>query len=238
MEKTERGSLLHGVFIFSGLIGMALIIGYTMLEFKSYERVVTVKGLSEREVPADIAVWPIRFSEAGNDLSSIYASMEKSQAKIIEYLQKKGFTPTEISIATPSIVDKMAQQYGGGTVAGLRYSASQGLTVRTGNVELVRMTMRTIAELGKTGIVFGGYEYQVQPQFLYTKLNDLKPQMIEEATRSARTVAEKFASDSNSKLGKIRTASQGQFSMEDLDVSTPHIKKIRVVSTVEYYLSD
>lgn len=238
MEKTERSSLILGLCIFCGLIGMAFIVGYTMLEFKSFERVVTVKGLSEREVPATIAVWPIRFSEASNDLSAIYTSMERSQIKIIEYLQKKGFTASEISIATPSIIDKMAQQYGGGNPVGLRYTASQGLTVRSGNVELVRSTMKTIVELGKSGIVLGGYEYQVQPQFLFTQLNDLKPEMIEEATRSARSVAEKFASDSNSKLGKIRSASQGQFSIEDLDVSTPHIKKVRVVSTVEYYLSD
>ncbi len=238
IDNSLKPSLITGAFIFFGLIGMAAVLGYSALEFKGYERVVTVKGLSEKEVPADVAVWVIRFSEASDDLSEIYASIDRTQSKIINYLVKKGFSQNEISIATPSVTDKLAQQYGDASKAGLRYTAMLGLTVRSSNIDLVRATMKSISELGKTGIVFGGMEYQTPPEFIYTKLNSIKPVMIEEATRSAREVAAKFASDSQSKLGKIRTASQGQFTVEDLDASTPHIKKVRVVSTVEFYLSD
>jgi hypothetical protein len=98
--------------------------------------------------------------------------------------------------------------------------------------------MSSLSELGKNGIVFSGEDYQAKTEYLFTKLNDVKPEMIEEATRNAREVASKFASDSNSSLGKIKKASQGQFSIEDRDKNNPHIKKVRVVSTVEYYLSD
>ena len=98
--------------------------------------------------------------------------------------------------------------------------------------------MGSLSKLGKRGIVFTGGNYQNQIEYLFTRLNEIKPEMIEEATQNARQVAHKFATDSQSKLGKIKTASQGQFSINPRDKNTPHIKKIRVVSTVAYYLSD
>lgn len=98
--------------------------------------------------------------------------------------------------------------------------------------------MRELSDLGKKGIVFSGGNYQSQTEYLFTRLNEVKPEMIEQATRKAREVAEKFASDSKSTLGKIRKATQGQFSISARDKNNPHIKKVRVVSTVEYYLSD
>jgi hypothetical protein len=98
--------------------------------------------------------------------------------------------------------------------------------------------MTRLSELGKQGIVLSGGDYQSQPEYLFTRLNEVKPEMIEEATRQAREVAQKFAADSQSTLGRIRHASQGQFSIADRDRNNPHIKKVRVVSTVEYYLSD
>ena len=112
------------------------------------------------------------------------------------------------------------------------------ITVYSEKIGLVRKTQNELAELGKKGIVFGGAEYGQRTEYLFTKLNDLKPAMIEEATRKAREVAEKFAADSNSTLGKIKSANQGQFTVNDRDSNTPHIKNVRVVSTVEYYLSD
>ena len=98
--------------------------------------------------------------------------------------------------------------------------------------------MGQLSELGKQGIVLTGNNYAAQPEYLFTRLNSIKPQMIEEATRKAREVAEKFAQDSDSTLGKIRKARQGQFSISSRDNNNPQIKKVRVVSTIEYYLSD
>ena len=238
MTNPIKAALALGSLIAVGLVGLGAVLGSRALDVKGMERTVTVKGLSEREVPADLAVWPIRFSEAGNDATLVYAALERNSARIAQYLAEQGFPASEISVAAPLVNDKLAQQYGGNNLGGLRYVASQTVTVRSANIDLVRQTIRRIGELGKSGIVFGGNEYQQQAQFLFTGLNALKPAMIEEATRSAREVAGKFASDSDSRLGKIRSASQGQFSIEDLDSSTPHIKKVRVVATVEYYLSD
>ena len=112
------------------------------------------------------------------------------------------------------------------------------ITVYSKNVDMVRQAMSSVIELGKQGVAISGQNYQNQTQFNFSGLNDIKPQMIEEATRNARLVAERFAADSKSRLGKIKSARQGQFSILDRDATTPHIKNVRVVSTVEYYLSD
>jgi uncharacterized protein len=238
MTNPVKAALVLGGLIAIGLVGLAITAGRSALAVKGMERSVTVKGLAEREVPADLAVWPIRFAEAGNDLSQVYAALERNSARIVQFLTEQGFPMEEVSVAAPTVNDKLVRQYGNSGGVDLRYAASQAVTVRTSNIDLVRATIKRIAELGKTGIVFSGSEYQGQAEFLFTGLNALKPQMIEEATRSAREVAEKFAKDSASQLGKIRSANQGQFSVENLDSSTPHVKKVRVVSTVEYYLSD
>jgi hypothetical protein len=230
--------LVLGVFLFAGLAALGYLLGSSAIRIKQFERTVTVKGLAEKEVPADVAVWPIRFTAADNDLVALYASLERDTAKIIHFLGNSGFDESEISVAAPAITDKMAQQYGGGEKAELRYTAVQGVTVFTSKPDAVRRAMNKLVELGKQGIVFSGNGYQGNTQYLFTRLNDLKPEMIEEATRKAREVAEKFARDSDSRLGKIKSAQQGQFTISDRDSSTPYIKNIRVVSTVEYYLSD
>ncbi len=114
MRETSRtGALILGFFIFLGLAALGLILGNAAIDFKEYERTVTVKGLSEREFEADIVIWPIQFTEAGNDLAQLYASMEVSTAKIKEFLENNGLGAKEISYSSPAITDKSAQQYGG-----------------------------------------------------------------------------------------------------------------------------
>jgi hypothetical protein len=227
-----------GVFIFLGLSSLGYLIRSSVVKFKEFERTVTVKGLAEREYEADIVIWPIQFTAAGNNLEELYSSMEASTQEIENFLGRKGINREEISFTTPSITDRSAQRYGNQQRAEFRYAAIQTVTVYSKNVNAVREVMGSLSELGKKGIVFTGGDYQSQTEYLFTRLNDIKPEMIEEATRKAREVAEKFASDSKSTLGKIRKARQGQFSIQDRDKNNPHIKKIRVVSTVEYYLSD
>lgn len=238
--KAQRiaSALVLGVCIFLGLSLLGFTLGRAALEIKQYERSVTVKGLSERELDADIVIWPIQFTEAGNDLEKLYNSVETSTAKIRSFLEAQGISPAEISTASPGITDKSAQQYGGGERAEFRYSAVQTVTVYSNNIATVRQVMGKLSTLGKQGIVFTGANYQMQTEYIFTRLNDIKPEMIEEATTKAREVAEKFAADSQSRLGKIKTASQGQFTISDRDNNNPHIKKIRIVSTIEYYLSD
>jgi len=237
-ENNKVSALVLGVFLFLGLTSLGYLLGSSAIKFKEYERTVTVKGLSEREYEADIVIWPIQFTEAGNKLGELYESIDDSTEKIRVFLERNGVKKEEISFSTPSITDKSAQQYGNQARAEFRYTAIQTVTVYSKNIKPVRNVMSLLSELGKQGIVFTGGNYQSQTEYLFTRLNEVKPEMIEEATRKAREVAEKFASDSKSTLGKIRKASQGQFSISARDKNNPHIKKVRVVSTVAYYLSD
>ncbi|MFP3868267.1 MAG: SIMPL domain-containing protein [Desulfobacteraceae bacterium] len=231
-------ALILGAFIGLGLIILGYFLASSVTRLKAQERTVTVKGLAEQEMPADIAIWPIRFTVADNDLSNLFAVIQGNNALVIEFLKANDFSAPEISISVPAIVDRQAQEYVDASKVQYRYSASSVITVYSEQVEKVRQAMEKIVELVKQGIAIAGKDYQSTPQFLFTGLNDLKPAMVEKATKEAREVAEKFAKDSGSQLGKIKRARQGQFEIKDRDSNTPYIKKIRIVSTVEYYLSD
>lgn len=238
MTDNRIGAALLGGFLFLGLVGGGYLIGDAIIKFRSFERSVMVKGLSEREYDADVVIWPIQFSAASNELAELYQSLDDDSTAIRRFLLDSGITEKEITLATPSVTDKSAQQYGNGNRPEFRYTAIQSVTVYSRNVEAVRGVMARLSVLGKQGIVLTGGGYQAQPEYLFTRLNEVKPAMIEEATRNAREVAGKFAADSQSRLGKIKRASQGQFSIQERDRNNPHIKKLRVVSTIDYYLSD
>lgn len=236
--NSKASAFILGAFLFLGLTIFGYILSNTAIAFKEYERSVTVKGLSEREYEADIVIWPIQFTVASNNIEELYASIEASTLKIRKFLEMNGINAAEISLSTPAITDKSAQQYGNNAKAEFRYTALQAVTVYSSNIMSVRSVMGKLSELGKKGIVFTAGNYESKTEYLFTRLNEIKPEMIEEATRKAREVALKFAADSQSSLGKIKRASQGQFSINPRDKNNPHVKKVRVVSTVEYYLSD
>ena len=239
MQRSRTGeAFLLGLFIFLGLAALGYLVSETALKVKGMDRIVTVKGLAEREVPADIAIWPVGFNEAGNDLGKLYADVGNKSDIIVTFLKQQGFGNDEITLSPPSVIDRQAQNYGNSNNIAFRYTASAVVTVYSRQVERVREAMKQVSGLGKRGIALAGQNYENRTQFLFTGLNALKPTMIEDATKNAREVAVKFAKDSNSTLGKIKTARQGQFTISDRDSSTPYIKKIRVVSTLEYYLSD
>lgn len=237
-ERSGVSALILGVFILAGLAALGYLLGKAAIEFRQLERTVTVKGLAEREYPADVVIWPIQFAEASNDLPELYARLSENTERIRDFLMQRDVSADEITISPVAVFDRSAQPYGSGQSDGFRYTATQTVTVYTTQVDQVRGLMNSLSELGREGIAFSGDDYQARTQYLFNRLNDIKPEMIEEATVQARLVAEKFAEDSNSRLGKIRTASQGQFSISDRDSNNPHIKNVRVVSTVEYYLSD
>jgi len=237
-SQRPAAAMVLGMLLAVGLGVLGYLLADGLVRFKAMDRTVTVKGLAEREVPADVAIWPVRFNVAGNDLEDLYAVLERQGEQVMAFLRGAGFAPEELTLSAPAITDKRAQGYGNLNANDLRYAGSVTVTVYTGEIERVRQAMRRLTELGKQGIALSGQDYGVRTEFLYTGLNDIKPAMIEEATRNAREVARKFAEDSDSRLGKIRTAQQGLFSIQDRDSNTPHIKKVRVVSTVEYYLVD
>lgn len=230
-------SWVAAAILAAGMVAGSAILASSVIEFRAMERVVQVKGLSEREVAADSVIWPIKFNDVDNNLTTLVANVERKNEQIQAFLKLQGFSQKEITIAVPQIVDRQAGYYDPNANQ-MRYTASSTVTVYSSNVDLVHQAMAKLLELSKTGIAIAGQDYDSKPEFIFSGLNELKPDMIEEATRNAREVATKFAADSDSKLGKIKTASQGQFSITDRDSNTPYIKKVRVVATVDYYLSD
>lgn len=237
-QSDKVPALLLGLGVLLGLAILGWLLGGAALKFKEYERSVTVKGLSEREYPADAVIWPIQFTIAGDELQELYRAIEENTARVHRFLLAQGVAAEEITTSAPALTDRFAQQFGNQTSPEFRYSAQQTVTVYSEDVEGVRAIMSQLSALGKQGIAFTGDDHRSQTEYLFTRLNAVKPQMIEEATANAREVAQKFAADSNSRLGKIKRASQGQFSVEHRDHNNPQIKKVRVVSTVEYYLTD
>ncbi len=237
-ERSIVSSLLLGALLCVGLSVLGALLAEGIIKFREADRSVVVKGLAEQEVNADVAIWPIRFTEVDNEIGSLFASINAKNEKVRLYLRQQGFTDDEISVGVPGIQDRQAQGFTEEQVKNGRYAGNSTLTVYSNDIDKVRKAMAGLMQLGQDGIAINGQDYDARTQFLFTGLNRIKPGMIEEATRNAREVAEKFSHDSGSKLGKIKRANQGQFTIEDRDSNTPYIKRVRIVSTVEYYLVD
>lgn len=218
-----------------------IVLGYSLRggieSFIEKERVVSVKGLAEKEVAANKVTWPLTFKVVGNDLTDLYNHIKQGNRTITAYLKSNGISEDEISINAPEIIDMKAERYNSNNTP-YRYNVTSIIIVTSNQVDKVRQLLAEQSELLKQGIALTSDDYRYSIQYEYTLLNDIKPQMIEEATRAARQAGEQFAKDSDSRLGKIKRASQGQFSISDRDANTPHIKHIRVVTTVDYFLKD
>jgi hypothetical protein len=225
-----------GLAVALGLAIAGWLVGDALHDLKASQRHVTVKGLSEREVRANLAMWPIVFHVTANDLAALQASLDSSAKSIASFLEAQGFPREDWTLSSPRVTDHEAQADGSRRPAH-RYSAEAVVTLRSGKVDEVKKAIERSADLIKAGVaVIRSYEYNTT--FLFTELDTIKPEMIAEATRDARRAAEQFANDSGSALGPIRTAQQGYFSIEDRDGFSPEFKKIRVVTTVEYLLAD
>ena len=219
------------------VLGLGAFLYCAMMHTKDRDRVVSVKGLSEREVKADYVIWPIVFKEVGSDLVALYESVQNKTATLEKFLLDNGVAAEEISKASPDITDTESEIYAS-EKRSQRYVATVVMTVASKDVEKLREIMGKQGELLKQGIAFSGDDYRYRKIYSFNGLNEIKPTMIDEANKNARAAAEKFATDSESKLGKIKTATQGVFSIEDRDENTPYIKKVRVVTNVQYFLED
>ena len=232
----DKGRVLSGLAIMVGLIVMGSMLPKAVGKFREYDRTVNVKGLCEREVKADKVIWPVVYRVMADDIQSIYDQTDRNNAAIIAFLKSGGISDSEITVSVPEISDKYANEYGSNDRA-FRYIAKTVITVYSSEVDKVLDLMSKQADLLKRGIVTGGSNQWENPvEFKYEGLNGIKPEMIEEATKNAREAAQKFAKDSDSRLGKIKTANQGTFTIENRDSNTPYIKKVRVVTSVTYYL--
>lgn len=231
-------SVISPLLIAIGLLALGLCIKAGIDNFSHRDRVVTVRGLAERQVEANEVIWPIVTKQMGNDLQALYTTIQQNNAAIVTFLKANGITDKEITINPPSVEDRRANAYDNSVTINERYRVTNVIVVTSAQVDKVNSLIAKQTELMRQGIAVVAGDYQYQTQYNYTALNSIKPEMIAEATKAAREAGDRFAADSHSKLGKIKTASQGQFSIEDRDQYTPFIKTVRVVNSITYYLEN
>lgn len=220
-------------------------IGYGFLEGRAADRYVTVKGVAERTVKADLALWPIPFVATGNDLSQVQTEIEQDAHSVTAFLMAQGLPASAIELQSLNVTDLHAEAYRSGPVES-RFIVSQTLMVRSPDVDRIAAARERQAELVDKGVVLSDHAGPggSGPYYLFTRLTEFKPEMIVEATQNARAAATQFAADSDSVLGGIRRANQGIFEILPRD-NTPGMmqqqqihKTLRVVSTIEYLLAD
>lgn len=223
--------ILSSVILAIGLALAGLFIYFGIHQMATKDRAVLVKGLSTRDVQADFVVWPLDFCVRGNDISALYDDMARIEKTAKAFFLDKGFKESELSRGNISIDDNWSSYYG--TRPEFHYTLRTSLIISTSDIERVIANQGCQSELLRKGFILQSYDWNTD--FQYNGLSELKPEMIEEATKNARLVAQKFAEDAQCRLGSIKQANQGQFSIES-DSNQPWIKHIRVVTTVSYYL--
>lgn len=239
----DRGTL-RAVIIALGLTLGGLLIGFGFARSRSADRFVTVKGISEREVTADVAVWPLRLVTASNDLAAANAELQRHTSRVREFLEAQGIDTGQVSLQGFVVTDALANPYAQAERVASRYTIRQTVLVRSSDPQRVLTASQRVAELVNAGVIISsGEEYGPGgPTFIFTELNALKPEMLAESTARAREAAQQFARDAESGLGSIRRANQGIFEIlprapgPGMTEESQILKTVRVVSTVEYFL--
>ena len=233
----KQNSVIEAAIIAVGIMVLGWSVKAGIDNFANKDRKVNVKGLAEQEVEADKVTWPIVSKELGNDLPELYNKIGATQGKIKAFLLRNGIKEAELTVNAPQVMDLNAREYGERNQP-YRYIVTSVITVTSQNVSQVRQIIARQGDLLKEGvaIVDGGYENAVS--YEYVSFKEMKPKMMQEAIENAEKTARQFAENSHSKLDKIVSADQGQFSIDNRDENTPWIKKVRVVTTVTYSLKD
>lgn len=237
MSDLHPRSLLAALLLALGLVGAGWFVAQGLARLKTADRFVTVKGSAERIVDADLVVWPLAHSVGGNDLADVQRRLDANSATIRNFFTAAGFKAAEIVVSPPRLEDRWAYAYGENRPPE-RFRYSTTVTLRTSDVANALVVLRRSGELVSRGVMLGAEGEAAGPDFDYTKLNDIKPALIAEATANARRSAEQFAKDSGARIGGIRSANQGVIDIGDRDQGSPQVKKVRVVTTVEYFLKD
>jgi hypothetical protein len=229
----KENRLVAAALIAVGIFCLGWFIKAGIDDFANKDRKVTVKGLAEREVPADKVTWSISTKVTGNDLPMLYEEINLQTAKIKRFLKQNGLDEKEMTVNPPSISDLEAREWGDNN-KNFRYIVSTTITVATSKVEQVKNAIFQQAELLKQGVAIENSNADYE----YASFQQMKPEMMAEAIKNAQKTAEQFAEASNARLGDIQTAGQGQFEIDDRDQNTPYIKKLRVVTTITYSIKN
>ena len=232
MTAGEKSLIIPSLLLAIGFAAGGHFIGKGIGDRNSGNRIISVKGLSEKEVPASVAIWNIGFSASANELSEVNGKLGDSTKAVVSFLRQSGFDDKEMAVQPPSLRDTSMEVREKDTPPPPdRYSASQSVLLRTAKVEAVKPALASMSNLMMSGVLISGGSY---PNYIFNQLNEIKPGMIEEATKNARIAAEQFSRDSGTGLGKLRSASQGWFQVENRDAATPELKIVRVVVDVNY----
>jgi uncharacterized protein len=218
---------IHWAWIVGGTAFVcALVFLVAARGFSNQGSYVEVKGLSERIVKADVAIWSLNFEVKSNDIDSLYAEITRNTNTIKNFLLQKGFEESEINVAPVNIYQDTYRE------ALFRYNANIQMSVYTKKVDAVRTASKDTLLLVKQGVTLNGNSIEFQ----FSDINSIKPEMLAEAIKNARASAGQFAKEAGSGLGKVTRGNQGVFDITDKDPGSPEFKKIRVVSTLRFLL--
>ena len=238
-----RAAIPAALIIAAGLALAGWLAGQGLVESRLGHRTVTVKGFSERLVKADIGFLPVRFNAIGPDLATARGLLKASEDAVFRYLQNKGFKPEDWEVTNVRVEDRLASYNASSAQRPNRFVLTEDLIVRSTDVEKLSDASRNISDLIRDGVVLTSDQYNSGASFVFTKLNDLKPEMLTEATKRAREAAEQFARESGAKVGAIFSANQGLFTIGPA-IQIPNErsekqleKKVRVVTTITYFLT-
>jgi uncharacterized protein len=231
-----RCFLALGLSLIVGLVVFGVQIGRAVKRGREFDRYLTVKGLSEREVKATLAIWPLRFAVFAEDLRALRSAMERDRQLVISFLAENGIDAKEVTQGLPEVSDRVDERIHADRPALARYRGVVTLVVRSANVDVVKKAIQGADVLLEKGVTLLANEPIDRTEFIFNAIKDVKPDMIQEATANARASAEKFAQDSKSKVGRIRKATQGVLEIENRDAASPERKTLRVVTTVDFFL--
>jgi hypothetical protein len=250
INRTQIAALLAALLVGGGIALAGWFVGHAYMTAREGGGTVTVKGLAEREVEADIAIWPLTLTATGDSLQEVQATLDADRAKVLTFLREAGFVDASIEVQSPLVTDRATRYHAGPAGNQPRYIVSQSVVLRTPNIELVQATSQETGRLIADGVTLGfdpsgsrAGMGPAGPRFIFSRLNDIKPGMLAAATTNARAAAEQFAADAGSELGRIQHARQGVFQIRSRDgLNVPEWtqprKKVRVVSTLTFRLVD
>lgn len=244
--RVKQTLLISSMVIGLGVLGAGYCIGKSFYLAKKLNRTVTVKGIAEQNVKSDLGVWEINYREVGNDLIVLDQHLQRDEQAVVAFLKEQGFTEDEMERTQLRVEDRLANIYNQTAAQSQndqRYVVTGGTRIRSNKVDVMRKTQQLIDKLLQLGVPlsFDSSSFTPNPSYFYTQLDSIRPRMLADATKSARTVAAQFAKDSDSQLGVIQHASQGLFQVMGRDSSTMTAegsidKTVRLVTTIDYEL--
>ena len=234
--------LIAAALIAAGVAAAGFFVSNGLERFRMADRSVTVKGLAEKDVESDFAVWTLSFRRAGAEFNGVQQALVGDREKVLAFLSERGFAAEEMQVRPLQVQDLLAREYAQGNVP-FRFNGTGQVLVTSARVAEVEQAALAVDPLIQQGIQLGGENEggRSGPRFQLRGFNDVKAPLLAEATRNAREQAEKFAAEAGAQLGPLKNANQGVIRItgddgNDFDDGSSRGKRLRVVSTFEYEL--